>query len=196
MAGGILPETQPAGALRPHEGLVSGEAKQVDLLGHHVDGQDSPSGRRPQEDGPGHGRWPHPANIHGVSCEVEAWVQTMARVSGRSGPCRCTRKSARSRGRHEWPASQQDETESAPLRLQPVQISRPKSVVDPPRRSARNYARPSREDAGRELCSGRDQIGFSNPQMAMFRASVELAVNTTWSGRGQLKNVASFSLVP
>ena len=67
-----LPDTQPAGALRPHQGLVPGEAKQVDLLGHHVDGQDSRrlGGVHNEDQAVVMGDGPHPADIHGVSGEV------------------------------------------------------------------------------------------------------------------------------
>ena len=37
--------------------------------------------------------------------------------------------------------------------------------------------------------------GRMRPLMAMFRASVELAVKMTWSGRGQPKSLASFTRV-
>ena len=70
--GNPLPDTQPAGALRTHQGLVPGETKQVNVLGLHINRQDSRrlGGVHKKDQAVGMGDGPHPANIHGVSCEV------------------------------------------------------------------------------------------------------------------------------
>ena len=115
--GNVLSQTQSAGSLRPHQGLVPGETKQIDLLGLHVDGQDPCrlGGVHKKDQAVCTSDGPHPANIHGVSCEVggmgaddgpRLWADQPLELAVVDPPLPVSR----------------DETERhAPLRLQPVQ---------------------------------------------------------------------------
>ena len=115
--GNVLSQTQPAGSLRTHEGLVSGEAKQVDLLGLHVDRQDSRrlGGVHKKDQAVGMGDGPHPANIHGVSCEVGG-------MGADDGPrLRADQPPELAVVDPPLPVSRDETERHAPLRLQPVQ---------------------------------------------------------------------------
>lgn len=151
---------------------MSGEAKKVDLLGLHINRQDSRrlGGVHKKDQAVGIGDGPHPANIHGVSCEVGG-------MGADDGPrLRADQPLKIAVVDPPLPVSRDETERHAPLRLQPVQRTQHGIVL---------------QIRGDHMVAGVQQAA-----MAMFRASVELAVNTTWSGRGQLKNVASFSLVP
>ena len=115
--GNVLSQTQPAGALRTHEGLVSGETEQVDLLGLHVDRQDSRrlGGVHKKDQAVGMGDGPHPANIHGVSGEVGG-------MGADDGPrLRADQPPELTVVDPPLPVSRDETERHAPLRLQPVQ---------------------------------------------------------------------------
>ena len=96
---------------------MPGEAKQVDLLGLHVDRQDSRrlGGVHKKDQAVGMGDGPHPADIHGVSCEVGG-------MGADDGPClRADQPLELAVVDPPLPVSRDEAERHAPLRLQPVQ---------------------------------------------------------------------------